>query len=53
MHQPSQNLPPLQAVNTAPDPSQTEWYKRFRRPITKMLAALSKQILSKYLAERK
>lgn len=51
MHQPSPKLPPLQAVNNS-DPSKPEWYKGFRRPITEILADLSKPIPNKYLAKR-
>lgn len=44
-------LPHLQAVDPL-DPSQAEWYKGFRRPITEILADLSKPIPGKYLAKR-
>lgn len=44
--------PQLQAVEQL-DPTKLEWYKGFRRPITEILADLSKPIPSKYLATRK
>ena len=43
----------LQVVNAPLDPSQLGWYKDFRRPITEILADLSKPIPSRYLAQRK
>lgn len=44
--------PHLQAVDQV-DPTKLEWYKGFRRPITEILADLSKPIPNKYLATRK
>ncbi len=52
MRQPSPTLPRLQAVDQI-DPSKTEWYKGFRRPITEILADLAKPIPKRYLQERK
>lgn len=42
----------LQVVDQL-DPSKPGWYKGFRRPITEILADLSKPIPGKYLAQRK
>ena len=42
----------LQAVDQL-DPTKLEWYKGFRRPITEILADLSKPIPQRYLATRK
>ena len=42
----------LQAVDQI-DSTKLEWYKEFRRPITEILADLSKPIPAKYLATRK
>lgn len=42
----------LQAVDQI-DSTKLEWYKEFRRPITEILADLSKQIPDRYLAQRK
>lgn len=48
-----QFTPHLQVVGSQLDPSKPEWYKEFRRPITEILADLSKPIPGKYLAQRK
>ncbi len=50
--QPSPTLPRLQTVDQI-NPSKTEWYKGFRRPITEILADLAKPIPKRYLQERK
>lgn len=47
-----QSAPTLLAVDQL-DPTRLEWYKGFRRPITEILADLSKPIPGKYLAQRK
>ena len=46
------SLPNLQVIDSL-DPSKPEWYKSFRRPITEILADLSKPIPGRYLAQRK
>lgn len=51
MHNP-QHSASLKAVDEI-NPTKPEWYKGFRRPITEILADLSKPIPGKYLAQRK
>ena len=48
-----QSTTPALTVVEQIDPTKLEWYKGFRRPITEILADLSKPIPSKYLATRK
>ena len=48
-----QSTSPALAVVEQLDPTKLEWYKGFRRPITEILADLSKPIPAKYLATRK
>lgn len=52
MHNHSPSLPNLKIVDQV-DPTRPDWYKGFRRPITEILADLSKPIPNKYLAQRK
>ena len=49
----NQNQPKLQVVSSDLTPTSPEWYKQPRRPITEIIADLSKPIPNKYLAQRK
>lgn len=46
------NQPQLQVVNSDIDPTKPDWYKQARRPISEIIADLSKPIPNKYLAQR-